>query len=167
MANLRSTPRAFERPPGIVAVAGPVFGAALAVLVLFTAVLTEEPPWVYGWGAACSALLIGSGVWAWRRPGQLSAAARLGLVGGTLGLAVGSPALSLWLWAALTERALAWPDFVVFAANTSILCACYLALLAADRVRGVRIARAERRTRLAAHAERRARLPAHVPMPLT
>ena len=146
MANLRSTPRAFERAPGIVALAGPAFGAALLVLVLFSALLTEEPTWVL-----CGILLIGSGVWAWLSPTQLRLASRLGLVGGAVGLALGSPALGLWIRSAFAGDELLRPDLVVFATVVSILSACYLSFLASHLVRGERIAADERRARQAAH----------------
>ena len=151
MANLRSTPRAFERAPGIVALAGPAFGAALLVLVLFSALLTEEPTWVLGWGAGCGILLIGSGVWAWLSPTQLRLASRMGLLGGAVGLALGSPALGLWIRSAFAGDELLRPDLVVFATVVSILSACYLSFLASHLVRGERIAADERRARQAAH----------------
>lgn len=150
MANLRSTPWAFERTPGIVAVGGATFGAALLVLVLFTAVLTEEPPWVLGWGTACAATLLTSAALAWQVPSQLAAASRLGLVAATAGLALASPALSLWVRATVLHEGLVDGDFFAFAIASGTLCACYLSLLAADLVRRERIALDEHRARRAA-----------------
>ncbi|MCX4243326.1 hypothetical protein [Paraliomyxa miuraensis] len=152
MATLRSTPQAFERAPGLVAVTGPAVGASLTVLVSFAVLFADVPSWVEGWVAGCGVGLVLSGIIAWRVPSELVVATRLGLIVATVGLALGSPALGLWLRAAVSGTGLVMPDFVAFAAGTSILCACYLSVLAAHLVRNERIAADERRARIAAHA---------------
>ena len=144
-----------DRPPGLVAVAGASFGAALIVTGLFSVILSDAAPWLGVWGAICGVLLIGSGVWAWARPQDLVGALFAGSSAAAAGLGASLPAVWMGLQAAVMPSTMSRPDLAVFDTVMGIECACYLAFAAIEFLRGVRlderVDRMEEARRLAPH----------------
>jgi hypothetical protein len=141
-----------DRPPGLVAVAGASFGAALIVTGLFSVILSDAAPWLGVWGATCGVLLIGSGVWAWARPQDLVGALFAGSSAAAAGLGASLPAVWMGVQAAMLPSTMSRPDLAVFDTVMGIECACYLAFAAVEFVRGVRLdERAQRMDKQARH----------------
>jgi hypothetical protein len=127
------------RPPGMIAVAGSVVGTLLAVTTLFTVLYADVPWWVAGWPGACGALLVVSGVWAWQRPREVVHALQLGAATAIAGLGSSAPAFRLWIQLGLRDDGLHRIEVAVVGVAVGLLCACYLAFVAADLVRGARL----------------------------
>jgi hypothetical protein len=128
-----------DRPPGIVAVSGASFGAALIVTGLFALITSNAAPWLGVWGMVCGAILVGSGVWAWARPQELVGALFAGSSAAAAGLGASLPAVWMGLQAAVLPSSMSRPDLAVFDTVMGIECACYLAFAAVEFVRGVRL----------------------------
>jgi hypothetical protein len=136
------------RPPGLVAVAGSTAGALLIVITLFTVLYADVSWWVAAWMAACGALLVTSGVWAWLAPRDVPKALLLGAAIATAGLGSSMPALRMWILdeaidagGASVDRG----DLTAVGVALGLLCACYLSFAGADLVRAAWLSAMARR----------------------
>jgi hypothetical protein len=126
------------RTPGIVAVAGSLVGTALVVITLLVLLYTEAPWWMSGWTGACGAVFVASGLWAWRRPHDVFAALQVGATVAVAGVGSSAPAMRMWIQVGLAETGLQRVEVAVVGVTLGLLCACYLAFVMADLVRGAR-----------------------------
>lgn len=133
------------RPPGLVAVAGSSVGALLVVSTLFTALYASVPWWVAAWTGVCGALLVVSGIWAWRAPRDVTKALLLGAAIATAGLGSSMPALRMWILSGWDHVGLERADIAAAGVSLGLLCACYLSFAAADLVRGAWLSAMARR----------------------
>lgn len=126
------------RTPGVVAVAGSLVGTALVVITLLVVLYTDAPWWVPAWTGACGAALAGSGLWAWRRPHEVFAALQVGATVAVAGVGSSAPAMRMWIQLGLADPGLHRVEVAVVGVTLGLLCACYLAFVMADLVRGAR-----------------------------
>jgi hypothetical protein len=127
------------RPPGMIAVAGSMVGTLLAVISLFVVLYADVPWWVAGWTGACGALLVASGVWAWQRPREVVKALQLGAMAAIAGLGSSAPAFRMWIQLGMRDPWWLRVEVAAVGVGLGLLCACYLAFVAADLVRGARL----------------------------
>jgi hypothetical protein len=138
------------RPPGVVAVAGSAVGALLIVSTLFTVLYANAPWWVAAWMGTCGALLVTSGIWAWRAPHDVNKALLLGAAIATTGVGSSMPAVRMWIQVGAGDAALGRADIAAAGVTLGLLCACYLSFAAADLVRAAWLSAMARRAGAAA-----------------
>jgi uncharacterized membrane protein YccC len=133
------------RTPGMIAVAGSVVGTLLGVVTLFVVLYTDVPWWVPAWTAACGAVLLATGLWAWQRPRAMSMALHIGAVMATAGVGSSAPAIRMWAQLGLADPDTYRIEIAAVGVALGLLCACYLAFAATDLIRGARLETLARR----------------------
>lgn len=128
-----------SRTPGMIAVAGSVVGTLLVVITLFVVLYADVPWWVPAWTAACGAVLVATGIWAWQRPHAMDKALHVGAVMATAGVGSSAPAIRMWAQLGLDDPGLHRVEIAAVGVALGLLCACYLAFVAADLIRGARL----------------------------
>lgn len=122
----------------MVAIAGSLVGAALVVTALMVVLYTGVSWWVGGWMGACGLTLVSSGLWAWQRPRDVTSALTLGTVAAIAGVGSSAPAFRVWIQLGPFDPEAGRVEVAVVGVTLGILCACYLAFMAAELVRGER-----------------------------
>ena len=124
----------------MIAVAGSTLGNLLVVITLVVVLYAEGVPWwIPGWVGACGAGLLVSGVLAWQRPRALVRALQLGTTTAVVGVGSSAPAFRMWIQLGLGDPIPHRLDVAAVGVALGLLCACYLAFVAAELERGTRL----------------------------
>ena len=131
----------------MIAVAGSTLGNLLVVITLVVVLYAEGVPWwIPGWVGACGAGLLVSGVLAWQRPRALVRARPFLLLDeafatttAVVGVGSSAPAFRMWIQLGLGDPIPHRLDVAAVGVALGLLCACYLAFVAAELERGTRL----------------------------